>query len=1329
MAEKPVIVPVELQVADIDMTNLDQGALEHIEKQLAKTTASIGKAMGSIDGSKVGKSLETALTKVEGSMAKVVRAEEAYRQALIKAGQSSEWYQKELAALEEDQRKVVDLQRFIDNYIDKSGKYIGSREKEEVNTWAAAVRQRNELLEMIDYRKYVTEHPETFADSGTADTIEKINRAYVKLMSSVASLNKEQAKYNAVVDENKLSDKYVEQENKADRLKTKLEQLNEKSKKMAELGATDKQWESLQYDVAQVSSELDSTLRTMRQMVKEGEAFRFDAAEEDVKRLKDEIRSINATRIGIAGSGRRTGAVEARANAQMSPYTEEYKEQLENLDKLEKAVSSLTEKYKRMQALGKLSPEGLKTASYDASSLMEKIEDAKNKLMEMVRAGQAFRMGNGDASQELANITARADDAKNSLAGMQTTGDKVKFAISGFVQSLTQAHPVLGKIVQGAQKVIPVLKKIVSIGVKIGQVLGKGFALAARGAAALVKGLGRVVSRLAGAVKNMNIFHKAGNRTSGDLGKKFKHLQRNILMFGFGFRTAYYAIKRLRTVFTTAFKTLASQSEEVNAQLSSIVMTLNRLKGSLATAFQPLATVVIPLLNIVMDKLSDTMELIGKFFATLTGQNYIYKATANQYDFAASLEETGKAADEANKKLGAYDKLDVIQDDKDSGSGKGKGNLLDVTYAKADVEGAASDFATLVKQSWEKQDFTEVGQVIGDKILGFFNKVKDTILPKFTGLVNQIANAVVTGLDGLDLEGVGQKLADTLGTLLSALDAKKLGQAFIKFKTVLLDLFIGLVNGINWEELGTTIADFFKGAIGSINVEAIFETLATLLNGIGKAFLTLLNSIDWNAVLTGLLNGISAFLNTVDVSIFTEVISKLLSGLPVLIATLITQIDWTSVYEGVKTVFSGLFTSLGDAFSGSDIPIFQTIGGLIKSIGEVLQTLWPVIEEIVAAVLPIVDAILPIISALLPPVADLFKEAADLILPAVVKFIQLCLPPLQHLIDKILPILEKVMVALEPVFKVLVDTWLPFIFEILDALMPVVDGLLDAIGYILPPLLELMAPLMELLVNILRPILDLLKPVLDLLGYLLSVVGMLLEPILELLTPLLDILNVCLQPLVDIISLILSFLTPIIDIIKFVVGLISGVLTVAIKALVGVLKIVAGVLKTVGNVFHSVFEGIKSGLESAWSFIKKILNAIISGVEALTNGLIKGINFLIKGINSVGFDVPDWVPVIGGKRFGFNIPELREVNIPRLAQGAVIPPNKEFLAMLGDQKSGTNIEAPLDTIKQALAEVLAEMGGGSHDPIVLQIDGKTVAKVVWAEEEKRYKQTGRAFAY
>ena len=126
---------------------------------------------------------------------------------------------------------------------------------------------------------------------------------------------------------------------------------------------------------------------------------------------------------------------------------------------------------------------------------------------------------------------------------------------------------------------------------------------------------------------------------------------------------------------------------------------------------------------------------------------------------------------------------------------------------------------------------------------------------------------------------------------------------------------------------------------------------------------------------------------------------------------------------------------------------------------------------------------------------------------------------------------------------------------------------------------------------------------------------------------------------------------------------------------------------------------------------KKCGNGLIGGFESAINGIISMfesmINWIVKGLNKISFDVPDWVPGIGGKKFGFNIPEVKfsRVSIPRLAQGAVIPPGREFLAILGDQKNGTNVEAPLDTIKQALAEVLELQGGAGETVVTVNFTG------------------------
>lgn len=146
---------------------------------------------------------------------------------------------------------------------------------------------------------------------------------------------------------------------------------------------------------------------------------------------------------------------------------------------------------------------------------------------------------------------------------------------------------------------------------------------------------------------------------------------------------------------------------------------------------------------------------------------------------------------------------------------------------------------------------------------------------------------------------------------------------------------------------------------------------------------------------------------------------------------------------------------------------------------------------------------------------------------------------------------------------------------------------------------------------------------------------------------------------------------------------------------------------------------------------KKCGNGLIAGFEGAINGIIgcfeKMINWIIKGLNKISFDVPDWVPGIGGKKFGFNIDKVKfgRVNIPRLAQGAVIPANREFLAVLGDQTHGQNLEAPEELIRQIVRE---ESGNGSYT-FVAQLNGRTIFKEVIDQAKLNRKMTGKnAFA-
>ncbi len=142
-------------------------------------------------------------------------------------------------------------------------------------------------------------------------------------------------------------------------------------------------------------------------------------------------------------------------------------------------------------------------------------------------------------------------------------------------------------------------------------------------------------------------------------------------------------------------------------------------------------------------------------------------------------------------------------------------------------------------------------------------------------------------------------------------------------------------------------------------------------------------------------------------------------------------------------------------------------------------------------------------------------------------------------------------------------------------------------------------------------------------------------------------------------------------------------------------------------------------------FADYVINPLLAAVEGFINFFIKGINFLIDKINSVSFDVPDWVPGIGGTKFGFNLKRVTEISLPRLAQGAVIPPNREFMAVLGDQKSGTNIETPLETMVQAFRQAMSESGGGGRNiTVILELDRREFGRAVYKANNEETQRVG-----
>ena len=111
-------------------------------------------------------------------------------------------------------------------------------------------------------------------------------------------------------------------------------------------------------------------------------------------------------------------------------------------------------------------------------------------------------------------------------------------------------------------------------------------------------------------------------------------------------------------------------------------------------------------------------------------------------------------------------------------------------------------------------------------------------------------------------------------------------------------------------------------------------------------------------------------------------------------------------------------------------------------------------------------------------------------------------------------------------------------------------------------------------------------------------------------------------------------------------------------------------------------------------FLKSAVNGVITLLNSLVSRLASALNAVVSTANKLSFTVPSWVPILGGKRFGVNLPYVYGSSIPYLAKGAVLPANQPFLAMVGDQRHGTNVEAPLATIQEAVALVMEDQFNG-----------------------------------
>lgn len=421
--------------------------------------------------------------------------------------------------------------------------------------------------------------------------------------------------------------------------------------------------------------------------------------------------------------------------------------------------------------------------------------------------------------------------------------------------------------------------------------------------------------------------------------------------------------------------------------------------------------------------------------------------------------------------------------------------------------------------------------------------------------------------------------------------------------------------------------------------------------------------------------------------------------------------DIKSLSEPLKAYFINDFTPLMQT-------AFSTLGkigiGLFDSFNKVFSDIWnvavfPILQNFLTVGLPLITDFGTQVWNTLGVLFDNIKEIFDILWNGVAQ-----------------PVLN----ALKTLWC---DTWQSISDFWNEWGQPIFDGINEGITTTKNVFLNLWE-------TVLKPVFDELMSVAD------SVWTEHLKPLLDefldfvgtLITSVLSIYNKAIAPVVN---WLVSILGPIVSsvlgkIIKTVGNVISNIID-AVKNIISALK---GVVLFIVGVFtgdwKKAWQGVKKIFKGVWDALVDIaktpINLIIGLINGLTGAVEDAINWIIDGINELSFTTPDWLPGdLGGQTFGFDLSQIDIPEIPKLAQGAVIPPNSEFLAVLGDQKRGTNIEAPLDTIKQAVLQALVSYGGAGGNQkisvtIPLTLNGRTITQIVIDDINDYIKRNGRS---
>lgn len=940
--------------------------------------------------------------------------------------------------------------------------------------------------------------------------------------------------------------------------------------------------------------------------------------------------------------------------------------QIDSFSKLSREYARQSEKVEELKRkVAEYGNQKIPTEEY--KTLQEKIETTTEKMNELIKAQEWFKSNGGDVNSNIFRDQQRYVDeledsiknTKEKLADLEKSGKAFKT-----IENTELPKSDMEKLAVAEDKLANINDRLNTSYKSIKGTVDEYKAKTLKASDANDK----MSSSNKRASKSIKGVSKSAGGARMSLGRM---LGMSLLM-----SVAFRAFSAVMSGIKGGFDNLSQYSSDTNNSLSMLWSSLVRLQNSLATAFAPILSIVAPILSKFIDMISTAASYVSMFFAFLSGKKTYTKAIAVQKDYAKSLDKTASSAK------------------KDADSTK------DVADATEDATDATEDYLSPLddlNRYTEQQDKNNSGSKNpssstpntggGSGTSPMFEEV--AISNGFSSLMDDILDKLKRIRD-IFMSGFWDGLGD--------------------YKPMLKELQNDL----------TSIGNHLKDIFTDENVQAAAQRFAkSFVYNIGRvvgSFASVGLTIAVNVV-----GGIESYLseNTGRIKKWLIKMFDIWSGINDIIGNL---------SEALAYIFQQTFgTQTAQDLTGDILGIFMTAFGEVVLLASALGR--DILDALTKPFIENKEKFIEAINSTLEPIEEVAQSIET--------FLQGVADKLTELYDQhIHPFLQEIGNGLTKIVETILDTYNEYVAPILDVLAQKVDEVLN--GSVKDAINQLL--------NVLGQVIDLLKLLWD--KVLVPLIEWIVENILPILAPIVGgIINMALN-LVGIVAQVSAGILKVLGkIITFLTGAFKsdwvkafGIIGMYME---GFAKDISNFVKGIKQIFHGVIDffngvfygdwrrawnGIKNIFAGIWnamaSVIKSPVNLIISFMNAMLRGFQRMQNGFASAMNHMNIRLPKWLQEFTGwSSVGFNIGYWSPNYIPYLAKGAVIPPNKEFMAVLGDQKNGNNIEAPESLIRQIVRE---ESGGGQKQRIEIPVylKGKQIYKAVVEEGKVVMSQTG-----